>query len=102
MIRTLSLASVVAVALVLPAAAENTKVDVPTTENVSSSANGASQGVSGLVASADKTSDRTPGNATPQRTPGASIYGAAGTEIGKTPYGTSDRTPSNHYHPATN
>ena len=49
-----------------------------------------------------KTSDRTPGDPTPARTPGASIFGAAGTEVGKTPDGTSDRTPSNHYRPPTN
>jgi hypothetical protein len=49
-----------------------------------------------------KTSDRTPGNPAPDRTPGASLSGAAGTEIGQTPNGTSDRTPSNHYRPPTN
>jgi hypothetical protein len=49
-----------------------------------------------------KTSDRTHDNPSPNRTSGASITGAAGTEVARTPYGTSDRTPSNHYHPATN
>ena len=46
-----------------------------------------------------KTSDRTPGNPAPDRTPGASITGAAGTEVARTAFGTSDRTPSNHYVP---
>lgn len=49
----------------------------------------------------EKTSDRTPDNPRPDRTPGASITGAAGTEVARTPFGTSDRTPSNHYsHPS--
>ena len=49
----------------------------------------------------EKTSDRTPDNPAPQRTPGASITGAVGTEVARTPFGTSDRTPSNHYsHPS--
>jgi hypothetical protein len=48
---------------------------------------------------AEKTSDRTPDNPVPQRTPGASITGAVGTEVARTPFGTSDRTPSNHYNP---
>ncbi|MCV0371062.1 MULTISPECIES: hypothetical protein [Filomicrobium] len=47
----------------------------------------------------DKTSDRTPGNKTPDRSQGASRSGAAGTDAGQTEEGTSDRTPSNH--PAT-
>lgn len=34
---------------------------------------------------------------TSDRTPGASITGAAGTEVARTPFGTSDRTPENHY-----
>ena len=41
-----------------------------------------------------KTSDRTPGDASPSRTPGATDTGAAGTDAGKTPSGTSDRTPA--------
>lgn len=52
-----------------------------------SSSSGASTGAAG------KSSDRTPGNPSPDRTPGASTAGAAGTEVGKTPEGTSDRTP---------
>jgi hypothetical protein len=49
----------------------------------------------------EKTSDRTPDNPHPNRTPGASITGAAGTEVARTPFGTSDRTPENHYvHPS--
>ena len=54
----------------------------------SSASNGASEGTSG------KTSDRTPGNASPDRTPGATDTGAAGTDVGQTPSGTSDRTPT--------
>lgn len=46
-----------------------------------------------------KTSDRTPNNTSPDRTPGASVTGAAGTDVARTPLGTSDRTPSNHYKP---
>jgi hypothetical protein len=42
-----------------------------------------------------KTSDRTPGDPAPDRTPNASSTGAAGTDVGKTTEGTSDRTPSN-------
>jgi len=51
------------------------------------SASGASGGASG------KTSDRTPGEAAPERVPGSTSAGAPGTERGKTPEGTSDRTP---------
>lgn len=54
----------------------------------SSSANGASDGTGG------KTSDRTPGTAVPDRSPGATGTGAAGTDAGQTPSGTSDRTPA--------
>ncbi len=50
----------------------------------------------------EKTSDRTPDNPAPHRTPGASLWGAAGTEVARTPHGTSDRTPSNHYNHPTN
>ena len=52
------------------------------------SSSGASGGASG------KTSDRTPGEASPPRTPGSTSAGAPGTEVGKTPEGTSDRTPT--------
>ena len=41
-----------------------------------------------------KTSDRTPGDPAPQRTPNATDEGAAGTDAGQTQEGTSDRTPS--------
>ena len=58
----------------------------------SSAASGASDGTSGV--DSGKTSDRTPGDAAPARTPGASSSGAAGTDAGETPSGTSDRTPS--------
>jgi hypothetical protein len=40
-----------------------------------------------------KTSDRTPGNLTPHRTPNASSAGNTGTDAGQTHEGTSDRTP---------
>jgi hypothetical protein len=43
-----------------------------------------------------KTSDRTPGNPAPDRTPNASTSGAVGTDAGKTESGTSDRTPSHN------
>jgi len=43
---------------------------------------------------AGKTSDRTPADASPSRTPGATGTGAAGTDAGETPSGTSDRTPT--------
>ncbi|SFV28426.1 hypothetical protein SAMN04488557_1001 [Hyphomicrobium facile] len=55
----------------------------------SGSAAGASTGEQG------KTSDRTPGNPSPDRIQGSSKAGAPGTDAGKTPEGTSDRTPSN-------
>jgi hypothetical protein len=48
----------------------------------------------GAVDAAGKTSDRTPDNASPDRTPGATGTGAAGTDAGQTPSGTSDRTPN--------
>lgn len=57
----------------------------------SSSNSGASTGESGSDAA--KTSDRTPGDPAPSRTPGAANTGAAGTDAGQTPGGTSDRTP---------
>lgn len=57
----------------------------------SAALNGASNGAN---ASPDKTSDRTPGDPSPSRTPGATDTGAAGTEAGQTPSGTSDRTPT--------
>jgi hypothetical protein len=53
---------------------------------------GASEGMSGT--DGGKTSDRSPGNPSPDRTPGASSSGAAGTDAAKTPEGTSDRTPT--------
>lgn len=43
--------------------------------------------------SAGKTSDRTPGDPAPDRTPNAGTKGATGTDAGKTDSGTSDRTP---------
>lgn len=50
----------------------------------------------------EKTSDRTPGSLKPNRTPGSNIWGAVGVDAARTPFGTSDRTPENHYHPTTN
>jgi hypothetical protein len=41
-----------------------------------------------------KTSDRTPGNTSPDRGAGAGTSGAAGTDAAKTPEGTSTRTPA--------
>ncbi|WP_041319845.1 hypothetical protein [Hyphomicrobium denitrificans] len=40
-----------------------------------------------------KTSDRTPGDPAPKRTPNASSTGNTGTDAGQTNEGTSDRTP---------
>jgi hypothetical protein len=40
-----------------------------------------------------KTSDRTPGDPAPARTPNASSTGNTGTDAGQTKEGTSDRTP---------
>lgn len=40
-----------------------------------------------------KTSDRTPGDPAPKRTPNASSSGNTGTDAGQTNEGTSDRTP---------
>lgn len=60
----------------------------------SSSSSGASTGTSGSGSSDGKTSDRTPGDASPSREPGSTGAGAPGTDAGKTPSGTSDRTPA--------
>ncbi len=57
----------------------------------SSASSGAGDGTSG---SSEKTSDRTPGDPSPSRTPGATSSGAAGTDAAQTPGGTSDRTPA--------
>ena len=71
------------------AKAKDMKWDSATAACVQNSAsNGASEGTSG------KTSDRTPGNPSPDRTPGATDTGAAGTDAVQTPSGTSDRTPT--------
>lgn len=42
-----------------------------------------------------KTSDRTPGKTSPERTDGSTKSGAPGTDAGQTQNGTSDRTPGN-------
>jgi hypothetical protein len=49
---------------------------------------------------AGKTSDRTPGNPEPARTPNATSAGEVGTDAAKTPEGTSDRTPEKHETPS--
>jgi hypothetical protein len=49
-----------------------------------------------------KTSDRTPGDPSPDRTPNATSKGAVGTDAAKTPEGTSDRTPTNPQKPSGN
>ena len=49
-----------------------------------------------------RTSDRSPNDPAPARAPGSSIFGAAGTDVAHTPFGTSDRTPSHHYRPPAN
>ena len=50
----------------------------------------------GQNANEDKTSDRTPGDLTPDRNQGANRSGAAGADAGQTAEGTSDRTPAPH------
>lgn len=60
---------------------------------VRSSSDGAGDGMGG---SSEKTSDRTPGDPSPSRSPGATGAGAAGTDAAQTENGTSDRTPTNH------
>lgn len=54
-----------------------------------SGAAGASSGEQG------KTSDRTPGDPSPDRLPGSTKSGAPGVGAAQTPEGTSDRTPQN-------
>ena len=54
---------------------------------------GAAAGVS--TGEKGKTSDRTPDKESPERVEGSSKAGAPGAEAGKTPEGTSDRTPNN-------
>lgn len=54
---------------------------------------GASEGTS--TGEQGKTSDRTPGNPSPDRMPGSSTAGAPGAAGAQTPEGTSDRTPNN-------
>jgi hypothetical protein len=74
----------------------------PSDSSTSGSSTGPGAGNSGASDEGAKTSDRTPGDATPQRTPNATATGAAGTDVGKTSGGTSDRTPSTHYIPPSN
>lgn len=50
----------------------------------------------------EETSDCTPDNPHPNRTQGATITGATDTEVARPPFGTSDRTPSNHSSHPTN
>jgi hypothetical protein len=85
----LSISSVVAGVLVaavvaLPALAADSSADKTKMND-----NGAVVNQSG-----GKTSDRTPGNASPDRGAGAGTSGAAGTDAAKTPEGTSTRTPN--------
>ncbi len=49
-----------------------------------------------------KTSDRTPGDPSPARTPNATEKGAVGTDAAQTPEGTSDRTPNKQDAPSDN
>ncbi|CCB66918.1 MULTISPECIES: hypothetical protein [unclassified Hyphomicrobium] len=55
---------------------------------------GASSGAS--TGEQGKTSDRTPGDASPDRLPGSTRAGAPGAGGAQTPEGTSDRTPNNN------
>jgi hypothetical protein len=57
-----------------------------------SSSSGNSSGTSG--SEAGKTSDRTPGNPSPERTPNSTNMGAGGTDATNPPEGNSDRTPN--------
>jgi hypothetical protein len=57
-----------------------------------SSSSGNSSGTSG--SEAGKTSDRTPGNPSPARTPNSTNMGAGGTDAANPPAGNSDRTPN--------
>lgn len=90
MFRTIASAAAISFATLSPALADSAASDVTLVK--------APLPISLL----EKTSDRTPGNPHPDRTPGASIFGAPGTEVARTPFGTSDRTPSNHYTHPTN
>jgi hypothetical protein len=78
----LAASSLLALTMIGPVAvaADNSTSEQPTTTTTDS--NG-------------KTSDRTPGDPSPDRTPNASSSGATGTDAGQTTNGTSDRTPDN-------
>jgi hypothetical protein len=59
-----------------------------------SSTTSSDQKVNTEPGSAGKTSDRTPNDPSPQRTPNASSSGNTGTDAAQTHEGTSDRTPN--------
>jgi hypothetical protein len=62
-------------------------------DDTSTSPNPSDAKVNTEPGSQGKTSDRTPGEAAPDRTPNASTSGNTGTDAGQTTEGTSDRTP---------
>ncbi len=62
-------------------------------DDISTSTKSSTTSTDSTAGSNAKTSDRTPGNPSPDRTPNASSTGAVGTDAGKTTEGTSDRTP---------
>jgi hypothetical protein len=62
-------------------------------DDSSNSTNSSDTKVNTEPGSKGKTSDRTPGNPAPERTPNASSAGNTGTDAGQTNEGTSDRTP---------
>jgi len=90
MIRTIACAAAISFASLSPAFAEAGAPDLTVVK------------AQAFTLAPEKTSDRTSDNPHPDRAPGASITGAAGTEVARTPFGTSDRTPSNHYSHPTN
>jgi hypothetical protein len=86
------MAGVAALALLAgPAMADESSGKMKSDLNMNNNGNaaGASTGEQG------KTSDRTPGNKSPERAPGSSVSGGPGTDAGQTTGGTSDRTPNN-------
>ncbi|MBS0252760.1 MAG: hypothetical protein JSR78_17025 [Proteobacteria bacterium] len=78
-------------ALAGPAFAEQPSSDMKSDLKMN---NGSASGVS--TGEQGKTSDRTPGDASPDRLPGSTTAGAPGASGAQTPEGTSDRTPSNN------
>lgn len=91
---TLKTPAILAAAAVLAAMtgqvmAEQSSSKMKSDLNMNKGATGASTGEQG------KTSDRTPGDSSPQREPGSTKAGAPGASGAYTPEGTSDRTPKN-------